>query len=379
VLPGTHTIEAYAYVEGSYTKFGDFTITVETGDAVTQDVEAPTVDVSQPGGSEHVCGSSVPVVGTATDESGVASITVNGYEVEFTPTGNSEDPNEVSFSTTAGPLVVNQWNIITIEVTDTLGNIITVERQVYRDPCNLPPEITSISGPLDPVALGTYFEMAGTFSDPDVDDTHTAIWDWGDGTTSPGTVNQAERTVSGSHDYETPGVYTISLTVIDSFGESDTKTWSQYCVIYDPSAGFVTGGGWIESPEGAYAPDPSLSGKANFGFVSKYKNGATIPTGNTEFQFKAGDLNFHSDDYEWLVIAGPQAKFKGTGTINGEGSYKFIVTAVDGELTGGDAVDTFRIKIWTEDETTGEEVIIYDSGELEIGGGSIKIHSGGPN
>jgi hypothetical protein len=56
-------------------------------------------------------------------------------------------------------------------------------------------------------------------------------------------------------------------------------------------------------------------------------------------------LNFHSDTYEWLVIAGAQAQFKGIGTINGEGSYKFILTAVDGALNSGSGADKFRIKI----------------------------------
>lgn len=37
-----------------------------------------------------------------------------------------------------------------------------------------------------------------------------------------------------------------------------------------------------------------MTGKATFGFVSKYKKGATLPTGETEFQFKAGNLNFMS-------------------------------------------------------------------------------------
>ncbi len=377
VFPGTHIIGAYATVEGSYTKFGEFSVTVEPGDVVEQDIEAPAVDVIQPGGSEHICGSSVAVVGTTTDDSGVASITVNGVEVEFTSTGNPDDLNEVSFSTTVDNLVVNEWNIITIVVTDTLGNSITVERQVYRDPCNLPPEIISIDGPMDPVAQGTDFVMTGTFTDPDIDDTHTAIWDWGDGTTSAGTVDQTERTVGGSHLYETPGVYTVTLTVIDSFGESDTVTWSPYCVIYDPSAGFVTGGGWIDSPPGAFPEDPTLTGTANFGFVAKYKKGTDIPTGSTEFQFQVGNLNFHSDTYDWLVVAGTKAKFKGTGTINGEGSYKFIVTIVDGKLIGDGAPDTFRIKIWTEDEVTGEEFVIYDNGPdgTVLGGGNIVIHT----
>ncbi len=117
--------------------------------------------------------------------------------------------------------------------------------------------------------------------------------------------------------------------------------------------------------------DCGPTGKATFGFVSTYKKGATTPTGSTEFQFHAGDLNFHSDSYEWLVVTGADyAKFKGVGTINGEGEYKFQVWAGDGEP------DTFRIKIWTEDEATGVETVVYDNGfDQEIGGGSIIVHT----
>ncbi len=93
-------------------------------------------------------------------------------------------------------------------------------------------------------------------------------------------------------------------------------------VVYDPEGGFVTGGGWIDSPAGVYAADPLLTGKANSGFVSKSKKDQSTPVGNTEFQFKSGDLNFHSDSYDWLVIAGNKAMYKGTGTINSEGNYR---------------------------------------------------------
>ncbi len=150
---------------------------------------------------------------------------------------------------------------------------------------------------------------------------------------------------------------------------SGSGSSSEYIVIYDPDGGFVTGGGWIDSPEGAYIPDPTLSGKANFGFVSKYKKGATVPTGNTEFQFKAGDLNFHCDSYDWLVVTGSNyARFKGLGTINGEGDYMFMIWA------GDDEPDTFRIKIWEEDDM-GVETVVYDNGfDQVISGGSIVIH-----
>jgi hypothetical protein len=86
------------------------------------------------------------------------------------------------------------------------------------------------------------------------------------------------------------------------------------------------------SPLEAYAADPTLIGKATFGFVAKYKKGTTVPTGNTDFQFKTADLNFHSTNYEWLVVTGGDtAKFKGVGTINGEGEYKFQIWADDGD------------------------------------------------
>jgi hypothetical protein len=70
-----------------------------------------------------------------------------------------------------------------------------------------------------------------------------------------------------------------------------------------------------------------------------------------------------------------KAQFKGTGTINGEGEFKFKLWATDGNLPGGEE-DKFRIKIWEEDEL-GTEIVIYDNKEeTEIDGGSIKIHKG---
>ena len=154
--------------------------------------------------------------------------------------------------------------------------------------------------------------------------------------------------------------------------------------VYDPNAGFVTGGGWINSPVNACQLNEAcklLSGKANFGFVSKYKKGATTPDGNTEFQFHAGGVNFKSGVYEWLVVAGARAQFKGTGTINGSGNYGFLLSAVDGQINGGGNIDKFRIKIW--DKNNGD-AIVYDNEiaadetampTTTIAGGSINIQA----
>jgi hypothetical protein len=145
---------------------------------------------------------------------------------------------------------------------------------------------------------------------------------------------------------------------------------------YDPSGGFVTGGGTINSPAGAYRADITLTGKANFGFVSKYQKGATIPTGQTEFQFQTGNLNFHSESYQWLVVSAnnTKAQYKGTGSINGVSGYGFLLTAWDGNP------DRFRIKIWRLSDGS----IVYDNNfgasddidtaPMAIASGSIVIH-----
>jgi hypothetical protein len=117
-----------------------------------------------------------------------------------------------------------------------------------------------------------------------------------------------------------------------------------------------------------------LTGKATFGFVAKYKKGANAPDGQAEFQFQAGNLNFHSSSYDWLVVTGSDyARFKGTGTINGYGGdygdYKFMLWAGDNDP------DTFRIKIWEEDDD-GNEFVVYDNGmDQAIDGGSIIVHT----
>lgn len=241
---------------------------------------------------------------------------------------------------------------------------------------NTPPELGEITAPLDPVQVGALVEAFASFLDPDVGDTHIAVWDWGDNTIpSDGDVDEINQEVTGSHVYIAPGVYTITLTLEDAAGELAEAIF-QYVVVYDPSAGYVTGSGWIWSPLGAYTLQPSLTGKAHFGFVAKYKKGTTTPTGKTQFKFHAGNLKFRSNSYQWLVIAGARARFKGDGTINGTGNYNFLLTGVDGQIPGGGGVDKFRIKI------TDSIGIVYDNklgadDEAEptiLSSGSIVIH-----
>jgi hypothetical protein len=199
-----------------------------------------------------------------------------------------------------------------------------------------------------------------------------------------GTVTVVELALGGrsawaSHIYAGPGVYVVTVTVTDDDTGSATAS-SEYVVLYEPTAGFVTGAGWIESPPGAYRLDPSIAGRAHFGFVSRYQKGANVPSGRTEFRFQAADLDFRATDFEWLVIAGAQAKFKGWGQINRQGDYGFMVSARDSALPGGGDADAFRIQIW--DRAT--EIVVYDNqfeddpladATTAIGGGAIAIHA----
>jgi uncharacterized repeat protein (TIGR01451 family) len=224
--------------------------------------------------------------------------------------------------------------------------------------------------------------LNATFTDPDAGQNWTWTIDWDDsGATSTGAVSSAQpKTITATHAYTSAGVYTIVVTVCDSGNPSLCGSASVWIVVYDPNQGFITGGGWIDVYPGSYTANPLLTGRANFGFNSQYKKGANVPTGQTEFNFQAGDFNFHSENYTWLVVSGYKAQFKGTGTINGSGSYSFTLTAYDGDITGGGGTDRFRIRI-----TDGTGTVIFDNRNGQptdmdtanpeaLSGGSIVIH-----
>jgi hypothetical protein len=235
----------------------------------------------------------------------------------------------------------------------------------------------------DPMTIGGgNANVSATFTDGP-GQTHTCSISWGDGSPdTPGTVSETNGsgTCTGSHSYAaqmTPIVYEVTITVTDDCGAPGSGV--TYVVLYDPNGGFVTGAGWINSPPEAYPNDPAAIGRANFGFVSRYRKGSTIPEGSTNFHFNAADFKFDSDTYEWLVVSGPKARYRGTGSVNGIAGYAFELTAWDGQVNGGGGVDKFRIKIWQGSPGN----VLYDNerGTADgadpitiLGGGSIVIH-----
>jgi alpha-tubulin suppressor-like RCC1 family protein len=264
---------------------------------------------------------------------------------------------------------------VRLRVTDDQGSSHTTTIDVSV--ANVLPTVT-VSGSLDPIAIsgGTaQVSINTTFSDPGTLDLHVTTVNCGNNTTTTASPITCR--------YTTPGVYSVTATVTDDDGAQSAVF--NYVVVYDAAGGFVTGGGWVDSPNGACAwsgcaVDGSTTGKASFGFVAKYQKGATVPSGDTEFQFKSGNLSFVSTAYQWLVVAGARAQYKGDGTINGQGQYGFLLTAIDGQAVGGGGVDKFRLKIW---DRTDNDRVVYDNQlgvpdgadpTTSLGGGSIVLH-----
>jgi PKD repeat protein len=54
-------------------------------------------------------------------------------------------------------------------------------------------------------------------ADPNVGDTITRTWSWGDGTPS-------STTTSGAHTFPAAGIYPVTLTVTDGWGKATTVT-----------------------------------------------------------------------------------------------------------------------------------------------------------
>jgi hypothetical protein len=239
---------------------------------------------------------------------------------------------------------------------------------------------------LNPVPLNTPATLNVNFSDLASGSSNIVKWryqlDQGPWSPDLGLLGAPSANANGTASL--PGSSITDVIKVCVQGQDAGGNWSPavcgLLAVYDPSTGFVTGGGWIDSPVGAYVPAPSLSGKATFGFVSKYKKGQSTPDGSTEFQFHAGGMNFKSTVYEWLVVSGARAQFKGTGTINGAGSYGFLLTAIDGQVSGGGGADKFRIKIWD----IATSAVVYDNNMSAsdtadpttlLGGGSINIQA----
>jgi hypothetical protein len=247
---------------------------------------------------------------------------------------------------------------ITISVTDCSGNTSTTTASVVV--------AHNIDGPVNGNAfkVGSTVNLSGTFWDVP-GKKHTAKWSI-DGTLITGTVAEPSGlkngTVTGSYKFTSPGIYKLQMNVTDQNGLTSYVNTNgdleAIVVIYDPNGGFTYGSGCFVSPAGAIPSNPTATGPVSFGFQSNYYKGATYPKGETQFDFQTTDFEFNALNFDYLVVNGAFAQFKGSGKIIGDQSgYAFIMTVIDGDAPGGGGVDKIRMKIYNKN--TGE--VKYDN------------------
>ncbi|MCC6070799.1 PKD domain-containing protein [Massilia sp. GCM10020059] len=106
-----------------------------------------------------------------------------------------------------------------IVATTNTGLVLLTERAIS--------DVRPLAGPLSITGkprAGNLLSFSASFTDADQHDTHKATWDWGDGSSEAGTVNERNGSgnVSGQHAYRAAGEYTVRLTLTDSGGKSST-------------------------------------------------------------------------------------------------------------------------------------------------------------
>ena len=155
-------------------------------------------------------------------------------------------------------------------------------------------------------------------------------------------------------------VYDVSVTVGGDYYQGAGRS---VVTVYDPSLGFVTGGGTITR---------TVNGetfKANFGANVKY-----LRNGNTQGSLlyiehrASGNVILKSNAMGALAIVGNEAKPSGKATLNGVGNHSFIARLIDmDELASG---DRFGIRV-----TDPSGVVLADLtfDPVNLSGGNVKV------
>jgi len=216
--------------------------------------------------------------------------------------------------------------------------------------------------------VNTGVDVTAEFTDPGSNDTHTCLVIWDDGVRDEYPANA--DSCSRRHVFTRAGMFTLDVFVDDDDGgEAHFQTM---VIVYDPDAGWANADGSGNAPSGTYTRRPDASGESWFHLTARYyQQNRTKPVGTVRtwldpagFRFEApGDSNL-----EWLVVT-PDGKIaaKGTGTVNGNADYGFVVYGYDGCLNGGSSgcqpgePDRFRTVVWEGGRSTPSEGSLYDT------------------
>jgi probable HAF family extracellular repeat protein len=209
--------------------------------------------------------------------------------------------------------------------------------------------------------VNTLLSFAAGFQDVDLRDTHKAVWSWGDGGKTAGTVSERNGagSVSGQHAYRAAGIYTVRLTVTDSSGKDSSV---ERKVVVGAGQGAVRGQGAFASPANAAAGGRRAS-IGRFAFLSG--DGA----GKAAVEVDVAGLALRSSRIDTVALDGARVQYSGQGSVNGKGGYRFTLTATSGAGTGNSAggKDFVHVRIAHTEPGSTVEVVDYDNGAAATG------------
>jgi hypothetical protein len=177
--------------------------------------------------------------------------------------------------------------------------------------------------------------------------------------TTAGGVGQSRTACFQINLSNTPvNVYEITLNVNDQYYVGSGTT---VFTVYDPSLGFVTGGGWVINP--------NTGNRANYGVNVKY-----LKNGNAQGQVMyiehtpTGDVKVKSNALQNAAILATEAQVTAKATFGGVGNYQMIARVIDNGEPGSN--DKFGLKLINP---LGQVVAEMTFDPVTLGGGNNQV------
>lgn len=225
------------------------------------------------------------------------------------------------------------------------------------------------------VKAGVPLQASMAFVDEDRRGTRSVTWSWGDGSAAQaGRVRERDGAgnADASHSFAAPGIYTVTVTVVDRSGRSSAV--SHDVVVTGPSGGTLAGAGALMSPAGALAQAPLYAGKASFRLIAPTSTTAQAERVPSALQFDLPGLAFRSHAFRLLGRQGTRQVFEGSGTVGGADGYMFRLSTSATVAGGGQG--GFVLKIWHTDPASRRHVVDYDNARARSGPAAGRVTDG---